>query len=152
MPRNKLIYIARDANREAQTLDVPFGKFADPVGEGVKRALAVFFYARSQGKEREFMLACGNGSWAEAIDIATDEGLREVTEKAGLFWPDVLTALEDDDWKAMAEANREELTSLGLWGVPSYRFEDACMWGQDRAWLLARKLEDRCHDGDGIMT
>ena len=52
----------------------------------------------------------------------------------------------------MAEANREELTSLGLWGVPSYRFEDACMWGQDRAWLLARKLEDRCHDGDGIMT
>jgi len=43
------------------------------------------------------------------------------------------------------------MSEAGVWGVPSFRLADLALWGQDRDWLLARKIEDMCHAGDGIM-
>jgi len=151
VPKSKLIYIANDANREAQRLEVPFGKIADSVGEGAERCIAAFYYAESQGKERDFMYIAGQAIWSRAIDVATDEGMQIVAKRAGLFWPDVKAAIEDDEWREKVEANRESLTEAGLWGVPSFRIGELALWGQDRDWLLARKIEDMCHVGEGIM-
>ena len=47
--------------------------------------------------------------------------------------------------------NRELLTKVGLWGVPTYKIGEQAFWGQDRDWLVARKIEDLCHGGEGIM-
>jgi 2-hydroxychromene-2-carboxylate isomerase len=152
VPTPKLLYIAKDANREAERLNIPFGDISDPVGKGAERCIAAFCYAREQGKERDFVLSAGRAIWSEGQDVATDEGMRHVTERAGLFWPDVLDALKNDDWRQMAEENREALTELGLWGVPSFHIDDVTMWGQDRDWLMARQIEDMCHGGDGIMV
>jgi len=152
LPRSKGLYILSDTSREAARHNIEFGKFADPAGDGAKRALAAFFYASSQGKEREYLLAAGGAIWALGVDVGTDEGLRSVTEKAGLFWPDVAAALADSEWQMQAEANREELMGLGIWGVPAYQFSGHAIWGQDRDWLLARLIEDQCHDGDGILV
>jgi 2-hydroxychromene-2-carboxylate isomerase len=41
----------------------------------------------------------------------------------------------------MAEANREEMFAGGLWGVPSFRVNDAePRWGQDRLWAIEQDL------------
>jgi 2-hydroxychromene-2-carboxylate isomerase len=40
----------------------------------------------------------------------------------------------------MAERHREELKSLGLWGVPSFRFGDYSVWGQDRLDSLEERM------------
>jgi len=152
VPRPKLMYIVQDANREAERLDVPFGKIADSLGEGAERCIAAFYYAKSEGRERDFLLAAGQAIFAEAIDVATDDGMEIVADRSGLFWPDLKDALETEDWRAWAQANRDELTDAGLWGVPSFRIGDAVVWGQDRDWLLARKIEDMCHDGEGIIV
>ena len=37
VPREKLLYLAKDTMREADRRGVPYGKIADPVGEGVER-------------------------------------------------------------------------------------------------------------------
>lgn len=152
VPKQKLSYIAKDANREAERNGIAFGKIMDPLGEGVERCLAIFHYAKEQGREREFLLTVGHAIWALGIDIATDEGMRRVTEKAGLFWPDVTTAMQDDGWQASAEENRESMLASGIWGVPCLRVGDLALWGQDRTWLLARQLEDMCQDGEGMLT
>jgi 2-hydroxychromene-2-carboxylate isomerase len=152
VPRKKLLYIVKDANREARRLGVPFGRVCDPLGEGAKRCIAVFYYAKSQGKEREFVLSAGRGIWSESIDVATDEGMRVVTERCGLFWPDVVNALADNGWRAAVESNRDDLTELGLWGVPNIIVGNAAFWGQDRDWLIARQIEDLCDVGDGILV
>jgi 2-hydroxychromene-2-carboxylate isomerase len=151
VPKAKIIYIVNDANREAGRLEVPFGKIADSVGEGAERCIAAFYYAKDQGKERNFLYIAGQAIWSKAIDVTTDEGMQIVAKRAGLFWPELKEAMENDDWRSTVEANREALTEVGLWGVPSFKIGDLALWGQDRDWLLARKIEDLCHGGEGIM-
>ena len=151
VPKSKLIYIAHDANREAARLEVPFGNIADSLGEGAERCIAAFYYAQDQGKGRNFLYIVGQAIWSKGIDVATDEGMQIVAKRAGLFWPDLKEALDDDDWRSNVEANREALTEIGLWGVPSFKIGEVALWGQDRDWLLARKIEDMCHGGEGIM-
>jgi 2-hydroxychromene-2-carboxylate isomerase len=152
MPRPKLLYIVKDACREAERLGVPFGKISAPAGAAVERCIAGFYYAKSQGRERDFLLAAGKAIWSEGIDVAEDAGMEHVAEKSGLFWPELKAALADDEWRNLAEESREAMNDVGVWGVPSFKIGELALWGQDRDWLLARKIEDMCHTGDGIMV
>jgi 2-hydroxychromene-2-carboxylate isomerase len=149
VPTSKLLYIVRDANREAKRLAVPFGRFSDAVGAGSERCIAVFCHAQEEGREREFLTAAGEAIWSQAIDVATDAGMQTVAKRAGLSWPKVREAMAGNLWRETAEKNRESLSDAGLWGVPSFRIGELALWGQDRAWLLARKIEDMCDDSEG---
>jgi 2-hydroxychromene-2-carboxylate isomerase len=152
VPRAKLLYIANDTVREADRRGLPYGRIADPVGEGVERCLAVFLYAESEHKGRDFLLNAGTAIWSEAVDVATDKGMRKVTGRTGLFWPDVVAAMESDEWRGRIEENRESMMASGSWGVPTMRLGDDVFWGQDRDWLLVRHIEELCDTGDGILV
>ena len=151
VPRAKLVYIAADTSREARRLGVEFGKFSDPVGAGVERCLAVFYYAESEKRERDFLLEAGCAIWSQGIDVAGDAGMRQVAGKCGLFWPDVLDAMQDDSWRDKVEVNRESMFESGCWGVPTVRLGDFVVWGQDRDWMLVRHIEELCDTGEGIL-
>lgn len=152
VPRSKLLYIAMDAAREADRLGIVFGKLADPVGSGVERCLAVYQYAQSENRGREFLLNAGTAIWGQGIDVATDTGMRKVTGRTGLFWPGVKAAMKSDDWRESVEANRESMMDSGSWGVPTMHMGDFVAWGQDRDWLLVRHIEELCDTGDGILV
>jgi len=152
VPRPKLMYIARDTFREAIRRNIKFGKIADPVGAGAERCLAVFIYADSEHRTRDFLLNAGTAIWAEAIDVATDKGMRRVTGRSGLFWPGVTAAMKSEEWREPIEANRESMMESGSWGVPTVRMGDFLAWGQDRDWMLVRHLEELCDTGDGIIV
>ncbi|MBT8106992.1 MAG: DsbA family protein [Gammaproteobacteria bacterium] len=152
VPDAKIRYIVRDAMREAEACGVPFGDCMDPLGEGVERCHAVFAYAKSEKRGREFLQNAAEMIWGQAVDAATDKGLRKITGKTGLFWPDVKQALSNDDWRDTAEENRQLMFSLGCWGVPTLCVGDFAVWGQDRVWLLARHVEDLCDTGEGILV
>lgn len=151
VPALKKRYIIKDTVREASRRGIEYGRFVDPLGAGVERCLAAFFYAVGEKKEREFLLNAARGIWAEGIDVATDQGLRKITGRTGLFWPDVKAAIESSDWRIIAEQNRSELTEAGYWGVPTLRMGDFAVWGQDRVWLLLRQIEEQCDTGEGIL-
>ena len=48
--------------------------------------------------------------------------------------------MQDEGWRTVAEANRAEMFSLGLWGVPSFRVGNVSAWGQDRHWVVQHAL------------
>lgn len=152
VPKRKLLYIVKDAAREAERLMIPFGNIADPAGPGAERCLAVFRYAESEKRAADFLLNAGAAIWSLAIDVATDEGMRKVTGKTGLFWPDIKAAMETDDWRRPIEENRESMMESGSWGVPTLRMGEFLTWGQDRDWLLVRHIEELCDTGDGILV
>ena len=132
VPRSKRMYISLDAAREARRLNVPFGRLCDPVGRPTERGLALMPLAQAQGVGPAYLQSFMQGVWAQGLDAGSDKCLRRITERAGLTWPDVCTALQDDAWRLIAEANRVEMLNLGLWGVPSFKIGDTAVWGQDR--------------------
>src|SRR6185369_15911635 len=138
VPAAKRWYITLDSKREADSIGVPFGRIADPVGRPVERAFSLYPYAASKGRAAEYLHSFCRAAFAEGVATGTDEGLRHVIEGAGLPWADAMRHADQDGWRAELETNREEMLAMGLWGVPSYRLRgpaghaDFCTWGQDR--------------------
>ena len=141
VPRTKGLYIMQDAAREARRLGIPFGRIADPVGTPVERGYAVLPWAIEEGLGYEFCESFLRGVWSEGVDAGSDRGLRLLVERAGLRWAAARPLIGGDHWQAEAEANRLELMSEGIWGVPSFRYGATTTWGQDRLWLMDEALQ-----------
>ena len=132
VPAAKRRYIAADAAREARWWGIPFGRINDPLGRPTERGLALMPLAEREGRVAEYVNAFMHAVWAQGINAGSDKGLRRITQAAGLNWPEAVTALDDNAWRATAEANRQALSNLGLWGVPSLSVGALNVWGQDR--------------------
>jgi 2-hydroxychromene-2-carboxylate isomerase len=145
VPASKRMYITLDTKREAESVGLPFGRICDPVGKPVERGFSLFGYAREKGRGAEYLLSFGRAAFAEGIDTGTDGGLRHVVAAAGLDWEDASRNFDQDGWRQELEENRQEMLSLGLWGVPSYRLVgpggyEFATWGQDRLWLVENEI------------
>jgi 2-hydroxychromene-2-carboxylate isomerase len=79
--------------------------------------------------------------WSQGVDAGTDAGMKQIVEAAGLDWTQARAQMASDAWRAEAEANRLELLELGHWGVPCFRVNDICVWGQDRLWVIEDALK-----------
>ncbi|MEO0323478.1 MAG: DsbA family protein [Myxococcota bacterium] len=144
VPRIKRLYIVRDARRLADAQGAPFGRLCDPVGPGVERCLAVLCALPDVEAQLRFAAVAMRGIWSEARDVATDRGLRAVSEDAGIDEALVHEALAKDDWREVAETNRQALRDeLGFWGVPSFRLGPHRAWGQDRLDALLANVAGR---------
>jgi 2-hydroxychromene-2-carboxylate isomerase len=132
VPPAKRLHTLVDVAREAKRLGMPFGRIHDPIGEGALRCLVVAQHALELGREREFVLAASTGIWAEAIDVASDDGLRRVCERAGLDWARSRAALSDPSLRARVDEDTQALQQVGHWGVPVFVFGEQSFWGQDR--------------------
>jgi 2-hydroxychromene-2-carboxylate isomerase len=142
VPKVKGQYIVRDTAREAHRLGVMFGRVCDPVGRPVERGYAVLNWAIDQGRGLAFTETFLNYVWAEGVDAGSDKGLRRIVEDAGLNWAEARDQLSNDDWRAAAEANRTEMMSYWIWGVPSFRVGETAVWGQDRLWVVEEALRN----------
>lgn len=140
VPKQKRQYIVQDTAREANRLGILFGRVSDPVGRPVERGYAVLNWAIEQGAGLAFARSFLRMVWSEGIDAGSDRGLKRIVDAAGLDWTDAKTQLDNDAWRAVAEANRQDMTSHGIWGVPSFRVGDMVTWGQDRLWVMEDAL------------
>lgn len=143
VPRAKRLYIVRDTKREAERLGIDFGSIVDPVGAPTERGLAVLHRAIALGRGPQFLESFLRGVFADGIDAGGARGLEAIAARAGIAADEVERALADDAWRAIAQANRDEMLALGLWGVPSFRVDERpALWGQDRLWMLEEDLLD----------
>jgi 2-hydroxychromene-2-carboxylate isomerase len=110
------------------------------VGRPVERGYSLLPWAIAQGRGHDYATAFLRGVFAQGIDAGSDGGLRRIVETAGLDWAAAKPFLGNDDWRAEAEANRSEMTAMGLWGVPSFRIGNVAVWGQDRLWVIEAEL------------
>ena len=144
VPKAKKFYLLHDAAREANRLGLPFGRIADPLGKAVERGYALMPWARGQGKDVALACSFTTAVWSQGIDAASNAGLKRIVENAGLPWAQAREHLYNEGWRVEAEANRQALTDMGLWGVPSFCYAGTCVWGQDRMWHMEDILKGRC--------
>ncbi len=148
-PSAKQRYIITDAAREGRARGNPLGRIVDPFGEPVKRAFALFPAAVRLQRGMQFVSAYLRAAWMEGIDITTGNGLRKVTDNAGIDWLDLQDARAGTDWEATLDDNLQAMLTAGLWGVPSFRVsggnrqEPFACWGQDRIWRVEHEIVNR---------
>jgi len=144
VPPEKRKYISLDAAREAYVQGVPFGRLNDPVGKPTERGLALMPFAEMHNLAEDYVMSFMQGVWSEGLDAGLDSHLKIIVERAGLNWTaakDILRSQSNEaHWRAIAEENRQALFALGLWGVPSFRYENTSAWGQDRFWVIEDAL------------
>ena len=141
VPRAKKLYLVHDAKREADRQGIPFGHVCDPLGKGIAYCMASFFHcAEGTGRELAFTRSVMQGIWSEARDVAHLPDLIRLAERGGLSEAEVRGAVEDRSWEPKGQANRDVLTDLGLWGVPSLRIGSYSTWGQDRVPMVEAEI------------
>lgn len=140
VPPDKKMYIFHDTAREAQKLGIPYGFVADPLGPAVERCYALCDYAQEQGLLLALLRSFARGVNAEGIDAATDKGLACIVRRCGLNWSEARLRLNDQGWRQWAQENIEEMYAMGCWGVPSFRYGDLVLWGQDRLGIIENAL------------
>jgi len=145
VPDTKKMYIFHDTKREAQKLGLDYGFVADPLGAGVERCYTLFSYAQSLGCEKEYLLNFAQAVNAQGIHSDTDEGLKIIVERSGMDWQKAKSLLTDEehrnDWHGWAEENRQQMLALGSWGVPTFKYGDLVLWGQDRIGLIEHQMQ-----------
>lgn len=141
VPKTKRRYIVTDTAREAHRSGVAFGRVSDPVGAPVERGYSVLNWAITQEHGLAFTQAFLRSVWSKGVDAGSDRGMKHIVEAAGLDWANARDQIGTEDWRAVAEANRAEMMSYGLWGVPSFRVGETAVWGQDRLWLVEDALK-----------
>lgn len=137
----KAAYFRADPAREALRHGIRFGNFCDPYGTGLERAMALVEHAHEAGRLEPYLLSVMQGIWADGIDTATEAGLRQLVERAGLEWTALRNHLADESWRDWAAGNRAELEQLGQYAAPTYRLGDWVTWGQDRLWMIEREIK-----------
>ena len=84
----------------------------------------------------------GRALWERDEPISDPVVIAAAADRAGVALPEILAAAPPpDQLDAAWRANTAEAVEKGVFGAPSYRFEDGeIMWGQDRLHFVAKKL------------
>ena len=105
-------------------------------------------WAIEQGLGQQYCQSFMQSVWSQGIDAGTNRGLSQIVRTAGLSWDDALIHLNTEDWISIEQDNRNALTKLQLWGVPSYQVGSTAIWGQDRLW----QVEDVLKTQAGVIS
>jgi 2-hydroxychromene-2-carboxylate isomerase len=147
-----LVLAKRSAQRQAYRL-VELARFRDRLG--MKINLAPKFFPASDHLAGRVMVAATRAQgtdpgrltnamlaavWAEDRNIADAETLSAICDENEMDGKALLAAAETDDVKAAYDANTAEAIERGIFGAPSYVYNDEPFWGQDRLEFLDRAL------------
>jgi len=132
-----------ELRRWREELDIPILMEPANFPSDESRAAQAVIAADLAGKDALRLSAeIGRALWEDDKNIGDMGIIEEAGRRAGV---DVAAVLEagpsSDELDAIWQANTVEAVENGVFGAPSYRFEDGeIMWGQDRVHFVAKKL------------
>jgi 2-hydroxychromene-2-carboxylate isomerase len=81
------------------------------------------------------------------LDIGRAEVRRAIADKAGFDGAVLEQRAQAEDVQAIWKSNAETAKAAGVFGLPTFRYEDELYWGQDSLPFLERHL-----NGDKIAA
>lgn len=92
------------------------------------------------GKSLALYGAIGRALWCEERDIADAATLAQIAGEGGLDARAVGDRAQSPDIQARYATLTKEAIDRGVFGAPTYIYQDELFWGQDRLDFLGRKL------------
>ncbi len=134
-------YIVEDAARWASHLGLEWNPppVAVVFGEA-RRSSAAWYWARDQGKERQFRNAVFRARFGAGCDTELDAALTDCAREAGLVPDDLLVAASSDEYLGRGPGELERMAQEKVFGVPIFVVDGERFFGNDRLEFLERHL------------
>lgn len=84
--------------------------------------------------------AVGRALWEQERDIADSSTMEAIAHECGFDAAALGGRAKEPDIAARYGANTQDAIARGVFGAPTYVYQDELFWGQDRLDFLARKL------------
>lgn len=147
-------YILVDWVRRAEFLGLPHAwPSPDPIVQDMKtmeiaseqpyiyRLSSLGVEAQRRGKGIEFAAEAAKTIWSGTKDWHQGDHLARAAERAGLDLAEMEQSIEGGNHLQEVEDNQAQLDAAGLWGVPSFVFNNEPFFGQDRMDTLCWRLD-----------
>jgi 2-hydroxychromene-2-carboxylate isomerase len=121
----KRIFTFRHALFRAEQLGIPYKMPPVHPFDSTKALLLAVALKADLARVREIYRFI----WSEGRDPSTDDGFAALCGHLGLHDGERLIAL--DETKARLKRDTEEAIGLGVFGVPTFHFNDQLFWGED---------------------
>lgn len=99
--------------------------------------------AQRRGKGAEFAAEASKMIWGGTKDWDQGDHLAEAAGRAGLDLAEMEATIEGGTHLQEIEDNEAQLDAAGLWGVPSFVFDEEPFFGQDRMDTLCWRLDQK---------
>lgn len=136
MSEAKRRYQLLELERWATRYGVPF-KFPSRFPMNTVKALRLTMLCPAP-KRAALIHALFAGLWAHDRDLADDRELQAIARGADVDVESIWPAMSEEATKTALRRATDEARARGIFGVPTFVFEDAVFWGQDRLEDVAR--------------
>lgn len=147
-PHNRRDYHEVELDRWRRYLGMPMTlrpkhyPFENPKPNWNKHAGWMVIAAQVQGLDAmRLSHAILRALWAEEKDISDADVRRRLADAEGLDGAALVAAEQDDEVQTLYQRYTEEALAKGVFGAPTFVFEDELFWGQDRLDFLDRALD-----------
>jgi 2-hydroxychromene-2-carboxylate isomerase len=82
------------------------------------------------------------GCLVEERDMANPEELHDIVKSQGLNTAELVASARSDETRSRYQALTDEALARGVFGAPTYFYNDEMFWGQDRLDFLDLALSD----------
>jgi 2-hydroxychromene-2-carboxylate isomerase len=131
LPRGSLEYdyMARNLERTSKSLGLTFKFTHDRFPVNSLRSLRGFYFARSVGKEREYLAEIFASCWSRDEDISQVEVLADILKKVNISPDDFVSFIDKEDTKKKLRDDTQLAFERGVFGVPTIFLNGEMYWG-----------------------
>ena len=127
----KRVYTFRDVMRRAKDLALPMESVPNHPFNPLL-ALRICTAIEDDAVRRKVAVTLFDAAWSKGRDITVESDVREIVASCGLDADWAITASNDPIVKQALVDNTNAAIELGIFGVPTFRFNDQIFWGEDR--------------------
>ncbi|MCW9035278.1 MAG: 2-hydroxychromene-2-carboxylate isomerase [Rhodospirillales bacterium] len=125
--------------REFLNVDLTLEPKFFPVSDDLACKLIIACDTEENRHKISHALMCA--TWVQERDISDEETLSVICTENGLDGPQMIRTAKNDTTQITLDANTKEAIEVGVFGSPSYVYNDQFYWGQDRLKLLEIALK-----------
>lgn len=123
-------YLFREILRRTKLLNIPFTTPKNLPFNSLY-ALRLSLQSVAKEKQKEIIDAIYTAGWTQGLDIGNDDVLKEVLKEKKLYSDELIARMEDKAARVELKANNSKALEMGVFGVPTFVFDNELFWGHD---------------------
>lgn len=123
-------YLFREILRRTKLLNIPFTT-PKTLPFNSLYALRLSLNSVALENQKAIIDAIYMAGWTKGMDIGNDDVLKEILKEAGLFSNELISRMEEKSARIELKANNAKALEMGVFGVPTFVFDNELFWGHD---------------------